>query len=221
MNHSLRWQDVVACLLAIVVIVFTAHFIDQPLALLLQAYDQQNPGRLQIIKDLTDLGKSHWYLVPTGVIALFCFGGAAMAKNNPARQARLRKIAYFMAFIFACIAVSGLVVDLLKMLFGRARPSLLDGEGIFEWAWFATGSQWASFPSGHSNTVFALALALTALLPRWKIPLLIFAVLVAGSRVVIAAHFLSDILGGALVASITTAWLIVIFNRRGWLKIRA
>ena len=134
MINSFRWQDIIACMLAVTVILFAAHFVDQPLALLLQAYDQQHPGRLLIFKDLTDLGKSHWYLVPTGVVALFCFGMAKVVKNDPQRQARLRKIAFTMAFIFACIAVSGILVELLKMLFGRARPSLLDGEGIFECA---------------------------------------------------------------------------------------
>ncbi|MBI1273173.1 MAG: phosphatase PAP2 family protein [Alphaproteobacteria bacterium] len=210
-------QALIAAALVTAAIVLLALFADRPLALMLKDFDQQNPGGLDLFRRLTELGNSKWYLWPTGLAALAGLGFTALMKHNPARQAQIRRIALACAFVFACVAVSGLLVDLLKIIFGRARPILLETEGVFAWAPFTASSRWASFPSGHSNTAFALAFALTMLWPRWRLLFGASAVLVASTRFIITAHFISDVVGGAIVAALTTCLIAAIFASRGWL----
>ena len=81
------------------------------------------------------------------------------------------------------------------------RPRAPLGAGpfaYFPWSW---QHEYASLPSGHSTTAFAAAVAIAALWPRTRIPMLIFAVVIAMSRVVITAHFVSDVVAAAFVGA--------------------
>jgi membrane-associated phospholipid phosphatase len=47
--------------------------------------------------------------------------------------------------------------------------------------------------------------------------MLVFAIAVAASRVILQVHYLSDVIGGALVALVTVNALCALFARRGLL----
>ena len=102
-------------------------------------------------------------------------------------------------YLFLAIAVPGLAVTVVKGLIGRVRPSELGPFAYFPWSW---QHEYASLPSGHSTTAFAAAVAIAALWPRTRIPMLIFAVVIAASRVVITAHFVSDVVAAAFVGAL-------------------
>lgn len=124
-------------------------------------------------------------------------------------------------FVFTAVAASGLLVNLLKIIFGRARPRLWFEEGLYGFAPFTpTESLYWSFPSGHSNTAFTFALAVAFLIPQLRRYLLSAAFVVAFSRVVLTKHYLSDILAGGAIGIITTYWLREQFARRGWVFLR-
>lgn len=111
------------------------------------------------------------------------------------------------AAVFAAIAVNTLVVDLLiKRTVARTRPwSIMDVD--LDDTLMNPHSY--SFPSGHAATAFAAAWILAARFPRWRWPLLALASLVALSRVVLGAHWPSDIAAGALIGitvGITLVW---------------
>jgi membrane-associated phospholipid phosphatase len=95
--------------------------------------------------------------------------------------------------------LSGLVGWLLRASAGRFRPINLDGANIWEfWRGFTT-SRDLSWPSGHATLAFATAAALSYLSPRGRKIFIVIAVFCALSRVVMMAHFYSDvILGGAI-----------------------
>ena len=104
-------------------------------------------------------------------------------------------------FLFLVLLISGIVVNLLKIMIGRARPRQWFEEsitGFYPFNFNAFGDFYA-FPSGHSATAFAMAAAIGLLFPRHRSWLYLVAGLVAISRVVLGAHFPSDILAGALL----------------------
>ena len=81
-------------------------------------------------------------------------------------------------------------------LIGRVRPSDVGPFAYVPWSW---RNEYASLPSGHSTTAFAAAVAIAAIWPKARIPMLVYAAIIALSRVVITAHFVSDVVAAAFV----------------------
>ena len=94
-------------------------------------------------------------------------------------------------------ATAGLLVTLLKDAAHRARP------GIADPALDPIGSIPAStsFPSGHSATAFACAVAVGILYPRLRWPLLAGAAIVAVSRVYLGMHYGTDVVAGSALGA--------------------
>jgi len=153
------------------------------------------PIVVDVFNRITDFGLSGWFLVPTGLMILVV---AAVASPALGRLADLTLIAIMvrLEFVFLAVAIPGLIFTILKRLIGRARPSDL---GPFHYVPFSWRPDYASLPSGHSTTAFAAAVAIGALCPRTRPALWIYAMIIAVSRVMIAAHFPSDVIAGAVV----------------------
>ena len=83
----------------------------------------------------------------------------------------------------------------VKRIFCRTRPRDIEPPPHC-WADMVPPDKF-SFPSGHSTTAFAVALALGSFYPEIMPVLLVLAVNVAISRVVVGMHFLSDVLVGS------------------------
>ncbi len=100
------------------------------------------------------------------------------------------------------IAVSVLVIiNMLKMGFGRPRPWAVFGENVAFSSWYQPHffSGYRSFPSGHTaNATMIIMLAVYFPKKRkWLVPLLsLWIIAVAVSRLFAGAHFLSDVLFG-------------------------
>lgn len=116
----------------------------------------------------------------------------------------MRSASTIPGFIFAAVAASGLLVDLLKVIVGRSRPKLLFAGGTYDFGWFGLRADDWSFPSGHAATAAAVMTALWCLWPRPVILYVAAAGLVAISRVVTGAHYLSDVAAGAAIAMAIT-----------------
>jgi len=159
---------------------------------------------------ITDYGRSAWFLVPLAGLILV----AAVRAPIAGRIANLVLVSLAMRlhYLFLAIALPGLAVTIIKGLIGRVRPSDVGPFAFSPWSW---QHQYASLPSGHSTTAFAAAVAIATLWPRTRVPLLIFAVVIATSRVVITAHFVSDVVAAAFVGAFGA---IVV---RNWFAARA
>lgn len=120
---------------------------------------------------------------------------AALGACGDARCRRKLPLAALAAL--SAVAVAGLAVTVLKDAFDRARPPIayagLDPIGAVP--------ESASFPSGHSATAFAAAIAVGLLYPRLMKPLLVLAALVAVSRVYLGVHYATDVLAGSLLGA--------------------
>jgi membrane-associated phospholipid phosphatase len=76
-------------------------------------------------------------------------------------------------------------------------------------------SDFWSFPSGHTANAVAVALALSSIWPRCRAAAAIFAVLVAASRIIITAHYVSDVVMGAFLAFAIVPYIRFVFAQSG------
>ncbi|MRX44597.1 phosphatase PAP2 family protein [Agromyces kandeliae] len=107
-------------------------------------------------------------------------------------------------FVTASVA-SALIVQLLKNLFGRARP-----EDII------VLSDFGSFPSGHVANAATIAVTIGIIVPRgwvwfWGV---VYTVLMAISRTYLGAHWITDTIGGALVGAGAALLVWTVFAQR-------
>ena len=166
------------------------------------------PGTKELFEFVTRLGLSTPYLFAAfaGFI-YFRFIG------------RNKVLANIAVFLFVAVALSGLANDLIKVLVGRSRPGLLISRGVYGFKPFTQQYCYASFPSGHSNTIASLCYGLNLVMDRFKYALLIIALAVMSSRVIVGAHFPSDVLFGACLGMAITGLLAKGFEKKG-LRIR-
>lgn len=172
------------------VIAVTMTFIDAPLAGLAEA---KTPLLRWSFERITDLGKSGWFLYPLGI---FILTAAACASPSLGRIANYVLVALVVraGFLFLAISAPGLIVTIAKRIIGRVRPSQA---GPFAYEPFSWKAAFASMPSGHSTTAFAAAVAIGALWPRARPFIWAYAVMIGVSRLVVHAHYASDVLAGA------------------------
>jgi undecaprenyl-diphosphatase len=112
-------------------------------------------------------------------------------------------------------ALSGIVVQIAKHIWDRPRPLLamfdvrVVGENLFA----------HSFPSGHTTTAFAVAVACSVFLPRFRWMLIPFAFATALSRVYIGVHFPLDVVYGALVGSLVGVAAVGLVRLPRWSEV--
>ena len=103
----------------------------------------------------------------------------------------------FAAMILAC-ALAGAAARVVKISTGRARPNV---QAEAQWSGPKLSPRYNAFPSGHTaaSTAFFATLAFAC----WRIGLGLLAVplLIAFSRMYVAAHYLSDVVCAALIGA--------------------
>ena len=135
---------------------------------------------LRLVSDFANFSKL-WFLV-AGLLALF--GG------RRGRRAALTGL--------AAIGTASLVVNQPMKLAGkRLRPDR-EGSRVPPQRWVRMPSS-TSFPSGHSASAAAFAVAVGDALPALRLPLRVAASIVAFSRVYTGVHYPGDVLVGATV----------------------
>jgi undecaprenyl-diphosphatase len=157
------------------------------------------PWRVSVVFDfITDFGKSGWFLWPLGILFLLL---AAIPQGLLSRTSQLVLAAVMVrvGFIFMAIGVPSLFTTIVKRVIGRARPFVTGIADPFVYWPFNGTAAYASLPSGHGTTAFAVLVAVGSLWPRYRTILLIYALLIAVSRVVVIAHHPTDVLAGAVV----------------------
>jgi membrane-associated phospholipid phosphatase len=175
------------------------------------------------------------FLAALAVAAAFHFDAAVrawvIAHPNPAAREFMRNVSHFgdwpehvigglllvavawqhgskrwiriaLTMLLAC-ALAGLVARGVKIATGRARPSVKQELG---WNGPRLSSRYNSFPSGHTAATAGFFGVLLFVRPRIGLCLLPIPILIAASRMYVAAHFLSDVVAAA-VLGLFCAWL--------------
>ena len=114
------------------------------------------------------------------------------------------------------LVLSAVLTQALKSAIGRSRPNIEfteDGVAVGK----REGSS-RSMPSGHTLTAFALAGVLSVGVGRWRWVLYGWAGLVGVSRVMVGAHWASDVAVGA-VLGLALGWFSRRFPRQAGLRL--
>ncbi len=156
---------------------------------------------VNLFNTLTGYGTSDWFLVPIGLALVIL---AALASPALSHVSQLVTVAFTvrLGFVFAAIALPGLFVTIVKRLIGRARPFIGGDADPFRYMPFSWRPDYASLPSGHATNVFAALVAIGLVWPRLRPVMLIYALVIAASRVIVLAHHPSDVIAGAVVGSV-------------------
>lgn len=181
--------------------IISYEFFDVPAAIFCASADHRVK---EIFELITRLGLSTPYLV--AAIAGFIY--FQFIKQN-------ETLANAAAFLFAAVALSGVANDLIKVLVGRSRPGLLFSQCVYGFKPFTDLYYYSSFPSGHANTIGALCYGLGMVTGRFKLILLSVALAVMASRVIVGAHYPSDVLFGAYLGVVITELLAAGFEKKG------
>ena len=106
-------------------------------------------------------------------------------------------------FAFFCFVVAAALVPFVKMIFVRSRPILYACDHVHGFYFFEGISKfsqrYASFPSGHAVNCFSMFAIVSILYPRYRAYAFLIALLCSFSRIVLSAHFLTDVMAGALL----------------------
>lgn len=180
-----------------------AYFADQAVRDAVRGSGPQGSSALEAVA-----GYGNPYGSP-GVLALSAvlYGGGLLTKRPVIAATGLRGL--------EAIAVSGLVTATLKGMAGRKRPAISpDDPGSFAWLrGMREGGDYQSVPSGHSTAAFAFATA-TYLEVKRRAPRHArwVGIVVYGSAAATAygrmhedRHWLSDVVTGAGIGSVTAA----------------
>jgi membrane-associated phospholipid phosphatase len=157
---------------------------------------RRTPG-LWPVGVVTDFGKAAFVLWSLAIM-LFAVAIVSPGLSGKARTLWLR-FGVRIQFVFFAVLVPVLSGEVIKWIVGRGRPFVGGKANAFYFVHFAGTEAYASFPSAHAITSAALAFAVASLWPRTRIPMIVYAILVAASRLVLLAHHPSDVVGGALV----------------------
>jgi undecaprenyl-diphosphatase len=190
-NFVPAWQRLkIQAALAICAVALAMLFLDAPV---LEFAAGLPPWLVDWAYEVTDFGRSGWILVPLGTLIILIALFASPALDHMSRAA-LAMVVARLGYVFIAVGLPGLVSTMVKRWIGRVRPS---AAGPFAYEPFSWRPDYASFPSGHATTAFAALVAFGAVFPRTRPVLWVYALLIAASRVVVSAHYPSDVIAGA------------------------
>jgi undecaprenyl-diphosphatase len=152
------------------------------------------------IRILTDFGKSSYVLWSLAGLLVAVVLIAPRLRGTS--RSLLLGLGTRLQFVFFAVLLPVLVGEVIKWIVGRGRPFVGGEANAFNFMHFAGTEAYASFPSGHAITSFALAFAVSALWPQARFVMIVYAIGIALTRLVLLAHHPSDVVAGALVGVI-------------------
>ncbi|WP_176084937.1 phosphatase PAP2 family protein [Martelella sp. HB161492] len=201
------WRLCLFATLAAVLLAFAVF--DEPLVCTRQ---NLSPLVMRYGQVASGFGNSSWMIIGSLLLLLAAGAGWRLAADRRT-QAKAIFLAQAATYFLIAIVGSGITVNVIKRVIGRARPSEFTQYGLLHFEPVAFNSHFASFPSGHAATVGAFFAALSFFFPRYRVMFFMAAVWLAISRVIVGAHYPSDIVAGLAYGAWFSYALAVVFVR--------
>ena len=149
---------------------------------------------------ITDWAKGGPWIGAAALIYLAAQAWMALAEETPL----VRAVSDYALALLASFVVGSIVLHVIKIFLGRRRPRDDFEHGLYGFRYFTWQLQYDSFPSGHSMTIFCVAVVLSAAFPLLAPLWLVLAFGLSLTRAMLTAHFLADVMVGAAIGIIAT-----------------
>jgi len=187
----------IALVVLAVIALVAAFFLDQSAATWITAHSSLELKRVMRIVSRVGDWPAHVIAGLIGIAIAFAVGSKAWMR-------------IFLAMIIA-LALAGITTRAIKIATGRARPSV---KTEAHWNGPQFSSKYHAFPSGHTASSTAFFVALFLARKKQGAPLLLIPILIALSRMIAGAHYLSDVTFAAILGVICAVFVA------HWLSIR-
>ena len=117
-------------------------------------------------------------------------------------QPRLLNFGTRLQFLFFAVLVPVLAGEVIKWIAGRGRPFVGGKANAFNFVPFIGTEAYASFPVRACHHQRRAGVRGTAVWPRARPVMILYALLIVTSRLVLLAHHPSDVVAGALIGVI-------------------
>jgi len=175
----------IALILLALLALIAAFFLDQANAIWINAHVSPELRRVMRIVSRVGDWPAHMIAGTIGIAIAFAVGSKIWMR-------------IFLAMLIA-LALAGLTTRAIKIATGRARPSV---KTEARWNGPQLSSKYHAFPSGHTAASTAFFVALFLARKKIGAPLLLVPILIAVSRMILGAHYLSDVTVAAVVGVI-------------------
>jgi membrane-associated phospholipid phosphatase len=179
-------------------VILSYFFIDRPLATYLYPLSH-NPEYATFIKAVavvSFLGKGYFLVGLFGIIAVLNY---VILEN--------KALSRIVNFTLVALILSTLICEIIKIVLARSRPELFFQNQIYGLHFFAFKTVYHSFPSGHATAISAAMLSLSYFLRRFTPLFLLLILVVCITRLLLGDHYLSDVIGGFYLGTVTAAYL--------------
>jgi membrane-associated phospholipid phosphatase len=149
---------------------------------------------------VTDWAKGGPWIGAAALIYLATQAWIALVQETPL----VRAISDYALALLASFIAGSIILHLIKIFLGRRRPRDDFEHGLYGFRYFTWQLQYDSFPSGHSMTIFSVAVVLSAAFPPLAPIWLVLALGLSLTRAMLTAHFLADVMVGAAIGIIAT-----------------
>jgi membrane-associated phospholipid phosphatase len=189
----------IALVVLAVIALVAAFFLDQSAAAWINAHS--SPVLRRVMRMVSRVGDwpVHAFAGAIGIAIAFAVGSKVWMR-------------IFIAMLVA-LALAGVTTRAIKIATGRARPSV---KTEAHWNGPQFSSKYHAFPSGHTASSTAFFVALFLARKKLGAPLLLIPILIALSRMIVGAHYLSDVtfaaILGVICAFLAVHWLCTIRN---------
>ena len=164
--------------------------LDQPLAQFIHAHFAWSAPFFATLTTTADAGHEALMTHLVGLPVIFLGLGLAFAVG---RYGLKKRGATLFLILLLTHEFSMVLANVLKGAVHRLRPEVQFGAGYAGSGLWAEGPHNDSFPSYHTAVYFSLFWPLAVAFPRYRGPLLVLPGLIALGRLVLGAHYLSDV----------------------------
>ena len=187
-----------------VVLLLMSRWVDLPLTYAIERHVSEQVN--DVFEQIGDLGDTATYVWAGLLLYAVSLVGIRRGWACPLK-AGFEQLARYSMLLLGTMTIGGLVTLALKRIVARARPDLLLEQGLHGLGAPFAGEPYDSFPSSHTLTAFAVAAVIGHIAPRWRLPVLALAAVVAASRVINRDHFLSDVTAAAFIGIMVAHYL--------------